>query len=88
MITFASENRYIKVDIMTSYNITDDIYFEMINRAERYENAFWDCIELEDGFAVTFALKNSKPYDVEVYDEDNNVIPNDFNLIRFEALAA
>lgn len=73
---------------MTRFNITDDSYFEMMNRAERYENAYWDCIDLPDGFSVTFALKDSKPYDVEVYDEDDNVIPNDFDLIRFEALVA
>lgn len=73
---------------MIRYNITDDIYFEMMNRAERYENAYWDCIELEDGHAVTFALRDSKPYDVEVYDEDDNVLEHDFSLARFEALAA
>lgn len=77
-----------KVNIMKPYNITDDIYFEMINRAERYENVYWDCIELSDGCAVTFALESGKPYDVEVYDEDDNILVNNFNLSRFEMLAA
>lgn len=40
---------------MATFHITDTIYFEMINRAEKYENAYWDCIELENGMAITFA---------------------------------
>lgn len=71
---------------MDTYNITEDIYFKMIDRCER---AFtWDCIELEDGCAVVFSCKNNKPYDVVVYDEDDNKLPHDFDMAKFEALAA
>lgn len=73
---------------MNTYNITDDIYFEMIRRAERYENTYWDCIELEDGCAVTFAIRDSRPYNVEVLDEDNNEFEHDFSMARYEALAS
>ena len=71
-----------------TYTITDNIYFEMIDRASKYENAYWDCIELADGCAVTFGLMNGKPYDVEVYDADDNILAHDFNLTRFANLAA
>ena len=71
---------------MTHFNITNDIY-EMI--AERCTGTFsWDCIELADGFAVVFACKNGKPYDVEVRNEDDDIVSSDFSLTRFEALAA
>lgn len=81
-------NNKVIQDIMTRFNITDDIYFEMMNRAERYENAYWDCIDLPDGFSVTFALKDFKPYDVEVFDEDDNELEHDFSIARYEALAS
>lgn len=73
---------------MATFHITDTIYFEMINRAEKYENAYWDCIELENGMAITFALKGGKPYNVEAFDEDDNSLQHDFNLATFELLAA
>ena len=71
---------------MTRFNITNDIY-EMI--AERCTGTFsWDCIELADGFAVVFACKNGKPYDVEVRNEDDDIVSSDFSIARFESLAA
>lgn len=76
------------LNTMKALHITDSIYFEMINRAERYENAYWDCIELENGCAVTFALRNGKPYDVEAFDEDDNTLEHDFSLSMFNILAA
>lgn len=73
---------------MKTYNITNDIYEEMAERAAKYVSCFWDCIELTDGCAVTFALKNGKPYDVEAYDEDDNRMTTNFDLDRFNLLAA
>lgn len=71
---------------MTRFNITNDIY-EMI--AERCTGTFsWDCIELADGFAVVFACKNGKPYDVEVRNEDDDIVSSDFSLARYDRIAA
>ena len=73
---------------MKTYNITDAIYKEMVKRAERYETCFWDCIDTEDGYAVTFALENGEPYEVEVYDEDGCQLAHDFSLTKFEKMAS
>lgn len=73
---------------MKTYNITNEIYFEMAERAAKYDSCYWDCIELEDGCAVTFALENGKPCDVEAYDEEDNRMTTDFDLARFNLLAA
>lgn len=71
---------------MTTYNITNDIYEEMV---ERCSGTFpWDCIELSDGYAVVFACKNNKPYDVETRDEEDNIVANDFSIVKFNAFAA
>lgn len=72
---------------MKTYKITTEIYEEIVNRAERYNTCFWDCIEVASGHAVVFALDNGRPYDVEVFDEDNNTIGHDFNLSTFGRIA-
>lgn len=69
---------------MRTYNMTDAIYREMAKSAERYGTCYWDCIELEDGCVVTFALDNGRPYEVEVYDEEDCRIEHDFSLLKFE----
>ena len=75
------------LNIMKTYNITNEIYSEMAERAAKYVSCYWDCIELEDGFAVIFALDNGKPYDVEVRNEDDEVIASNFNISDFEKVA-
>lgn len=69
---------------MNTYNITPVLYEEIAERCADNANFFWDCIELENGFAIVFASRNGKPYDVEVMNEDDEVIENDFNYIRYE----
>lgn len=70
---------------MTTYHITNEIY-EMI--AERCTGTFsWDCIELANGFAIVFASKDGKPYDVEVRDENDDVIAHDFSFKGFAQVA-
>jgi hypothetical protein len=71
---------------MKTYNITDDIYLKMIDRC--YRAFTWDCIELADGCAVVFSCRDNRPYDVAVYDEDDNRLDHDFDIKRFETLAA
>ena len=71
---------------MKIYNITDDIYFKMIDSCDK--SFTWDCIELSDGYAVVFSCKNNKPYNVVVYDEYDNKQAHDFDIAKFEALAA
>ena len=66
-------NKNIKVYIMTTFNITSDIY-EAIAEVCNGRTFYWDCIELENGYAVTFACKNGKPYDIEVRDENDDVV--------------
>lgn len=72
---------------MKTYNITNEIYTEMAERAAKVCLCYYDCIELEDGCAVTFALESGKPYDVEVRNEDDEIITNDFNVTDFEKVA-
>ena len=59
----------------------------MIERVEQGD-CNWDCIELNDGFAVVFACKNGKPYDVEVRDANDDVIAHDFSLEKFVRVLA
>lgn len=70
----------------TTYHITPSIYEELANRCDG--TFTWDCIELADGYAIIFASKFCKPYDVEAFDEDDNSLQHDFNLATFELLAA
>lgn len=65
---------------MTTFNITSDIY-EAIAEVCNGRTSSWDCIELENGYAITFACKNGKPYDVAVWDEDGEMLAHDFNLM-------
>lgn len=65
------------------FEFTREIYWKMVDSAIKYESHWWDCIELENGMAVTFAMDKMKPYDVEVFDEDDNVIPNNFNISQY-----
>ena len=58
---------------MTTFNITSDIY-EAINEVCNGRTFYWDCIELENGYAVVFASENGKPYDIEVRDENDDVV--------------
>ena len=69
---------------MNTYNITTDIYLQMLDRCEG--SFIWDCIELADGCAVIFACKNGRLCDVEVHDEEDNVIKSDFSFEKLEAL--
>lgn len=72
---------------MTRFNITNDIYFKMIEIVEKGDSN-WDCIELEDGCAITFAVRNNAPRYIEVFDEDDNVLEHDFSMTRFNQLAS
>lgn len=73
---------------MTTYNITDVLYEEIAERCADNATFTWDCIEF-DGFAVIFGSRNGKPYDVEVLDEENNDShPHNFDLAKFEKIAA
>lgn len=75
--------------IMTTYNITDVLYEEIAERCADNATFTWDCIELNDGFAVIFGSRNGQPYDVEVLDEENNDShPHNFDLAKFEKIAA
>lgn len=61
-------------DIMrAAYHITSDIYNSIAEVCEGRTSS-WDCIELENGYAVTFACKNGKPYGIEVRDENDDVV--------------
>ena len=67
---------------MTIYNITEVQYEEM---AERCTGTFsWDCIELENEWAIIFACREGQPYDIEVRNEDDDIIPHDFDLAKFK----
>ena len=70
---------------MKTYNITEDIYFKMSDMAENGDGLF-ACVELEDGCAITFDVKNSLPCDVKVFDEEDNVLEHDFSLERYKGL--
>lgn len=72
---------------MNTYNITDKTYYKMIERVEQGD-CFWDCIELEDGCAITFAVRNNAPRYIEVFDADDNVLEHDFSMTRFNQLAS
>lgn len=73
---------------MTRFNITNIHYEEMAERCADGANFIWDCIET-DGFVIVFKCKRGRPYDVEVLDEDNNdSYPHDFDLAKFERIAA
>ena len=72
---------------MKTYHITDSIYREMVKRAERYESCAWDCIDIEGGLSLTFALEANVPSEVELYDEDDNIIMHDFDMARFDRMA-
>ena len=79
--------RQIKRDSnMNTYNITDETYYKMIDIVEKGD-CYWDCIELEDGCAITFAVKNNTPCLVEVMNEEDVVLRHDFSLSRFNKLA-
>lgn len=71
---------------MNTYNITDETYFKMIEIVES-GNCNWDCIELSDGCAITFAVKGNAPRNIEVFDEDDNILTHDFSMARFNQLA-
>lgn len=73
---------------MTRFNITDVLYEEIAERCADNVTFTWDCIELNDGFAVVFACKNGKPYDVEVRNEDDDIVSSDFSLARYDRIAA
>ena len=76
-------------NIMNTYNITDVLYEEIAERCADNATFTWDCIELNDGFAVIFGSRNGQPYDVEVLDEDNNDShPHNFDLAKFKKIAA
>lgn len=75
------------LNTMKKLHITNDIYSEMKIRAERYFNAFWDSIELTNGCAVTFAIRDGQPYDVEAFDSEDNDLIHDFSLTTFNAIA-
>lgn len=70
---------------MKTYNITNDMYFKMSDIAEE-RDCYWACIELADGCAMTFAVKNSLPCEVKVFDEDDNILEHDFSLARYSQL--
>lgn len=70
---------------MNTYNITDKTYYKMIERVEQGD-CNWDCIELEDGCAITFAVLNNAPRYIEVFDEDDNILEHDFSLARYNQL--
>lgn len=71
---------------MTRFNITNDIYFKMIEIVEKGDSN-WDCIELEDGCALTFAVKDKVPHHVEVFNEDDVILTHDFSLSRYNQLS-
>lgn len=73
---------------MTTYNITDVLYEEIAERCADNATFTWDCIMLNDGFAVIFGSKNGQPYDVEVLDEDNGLHPHDFDFAKFKKIVA
>lgn len=73
---------------MRTMNITDSIYERMAESCIDNATFSWDCIELENGFAVIFASKNGQPFNVEVLDEDDNPVASDFDIKRFRAFAA
>lgn len=82
-------NNKVMQDIMrTAYHITADIYEQMAESCSDNATFGWDCIELENGFAVIFASKNGRPYNVEVLDEDDNTVASDFDIKRFRAFVA
>lgn len=56
------------------FRFSKDIYEYMAESAVRYCSHFWDCFEMPNGFAVTFAMDNMRPYDICVYDINDNVI--------------
>lgn len=72
---------------MNTYRISDETYFKMIEIVE-HGDSNWDCIELEDGCAITFAVRNNAPRYIEVFDEDDNVLEHDFSMTRFNQLAS
>ena len=72
---------------MRTYNITEDIYFKMIERVSQGD-CKWDCIELEDGCAIAFRVINNAPRFIEVFDEDDNILEHDFSMTKFNQLAS
>lgn len=71
---------------MTTYSISDKTYFKMIEIVEQGDSN-WDCIELEDGCALTFAVKDKVPHHVEVFNEDDVILTHDFSLSRYNQLS-
>ena len=72
---------------MRTYNITNEIYYKMIERVNSGDCS-WDCIELEDGCAITFAVKNNAPRFIEVFDADDNTLEHNFSMTLFNQLAS
>ena len=68
----------------TAYHITADIYEQIAENASRYGRSHWDCIELEDGCAITYEVKEGRPFNVKVYDEDDVQLDHDFSIYSFE----
>jgi hypothetical protein len=64
--------------------ITQDIYFKMIDSAIKYHSHYWDCIELPNGNAVTFAMKDMIPYDICAYDIDDNELQHNFSIETYK----
>lgn len=73
---------------MNTYNITDVLYEEIAERCADNATFTWDCIELENGYAVVFGSRNGQPYDVEVLDEDDNELKHDFSIARYDRISA
>lgn len=75
------------LNAMKTLHITSEIYKAMAEQAELYGSFIWDCIELENGAAITYAMKNGMPYDVEAKDEEDNTMDHDFSLRLYKETA-
>lgn len=73
---------------MKTYHITKRAYEAMAERADERPNGVAEWVELPDGCAICFDIRNGKPVGVEVLDVDDNEVTSDYSRDEFARVYA